>query len=73
MFNLTKEILKITYSDIISILKNEYPMFKNKAKLYRYADEILESIDWDNEVLMHKGLKWITIEYMKRRGIFNEV
>ena len=70
---MTKEALSFAYADIVDILQKEYPSLKNKAKVYRYADEILKSIAWDNEILMHKGLKWITIEYMKRRGIFNEV
>lgn len=40
---------------------------KREAKAM--AKEIVKSIDWENEALMHKGMSWIAKNYLKQIGM----
>ena len=33
------------------------------------AEEILQTVDWDNSVLMHKGLSWMAKNYLKKQNL----
>jgi hypothetical protein len=65
---MTQKALALAHSEIVDILEEDYTETKSELDINNYANEILKNIDWDNEVLMHKGLKWIVNEYIKKKG-----
>lgn len=32
------------------------------------AEKIVKTIDWDNSVLMHKGISWMAKDYLYKNG-----
>lgn len=42
---------------------------ENTATSRALAQDIVKTIDWNDSALMHKGLSWITQNYLKKHHI----
>ena len=40
-----------------------------QPKIEKLSEEILEKINWNNELLMHKGFSWMVKQHLKKYGI----
>jgi len=54
----------------VSMLAKEIMFFDNSISFedsMSLSEEIVSTIDWENEALMHKGFAWIAKNYINHR------
>lgn len=61
------EIIEIAKKEIACIVMNLVVIEENKAS--QISNDIVRAIDWNNSALMHKGLSWMTKNYLVKRNM----
>lgn len=63
MITIDKEFVEFVEKEIVSCVMK----FSNKieqSKAIQISNDIVNLIDWENSALMHKGISWITKNYL---------
>ena len=63
MITIDKEFVEFVEKEIVSCVMK----FSNKieqSKAIQISKDIVNLIDWENSALMHKGISWITKNYL---------
>lgn len=63
MSTISKEYLDSTEKELTSIIMR-FVNTLEEQKATQIAKEIVNLIDWNNSALMHKGLSWMTKNYL---------
>lgn len=66
-FTHSEKFLNYVRTEITNIL-TFYLEDAEENEITNIADAILSEIDWNNEVLMHKSLRWIVMRYLENIG-----
>lgn len=61
---MSDRVLLLAQQDIIRVIQQKMRATYDEARAI--ADNILATIDWNNPALMHKGVRWITLQYLKK-------
>lgn len=61
---MSERVLLLAQQDIISVIQQKMRATYDEARAI--ADNILKTIDWNNPALMHKGIRWIALQYLKK-------
>lgn len=56
--------LQLAHTDIVKTIRTEKPTW-TAIMAESVAWDIIRRIDWSNETLMHKGIEWITRQYLQ--------
>ncbi|GAA4296288.1 hypothetical protein GCM10023142_34890 [Anaerocolumna aminovalerica] len=64
-FNLISEYQKPGKDKVDIEFFSLYKDLETKKILCESAKDIVKSIDWNNSALLHKGLSWITQNYLR--------
>lgn len=64
----SKEVLKNTEFELTSIVKRFVVNIEDGTAI-QIAKEIISLIDWNNSALMHKGLSWMTKNYLVQKNM----
>lgn len=59
-----KDFIAYTETELTFIIKRLVNTIE-ETKAKQIAKEITDLIDWNNSVLMHKGLSWMAKNYLK--------
>ncbi len=62
---MSEKVLLLAREDIIRVLQYELPNLSYEQH-FKLANQVLDTVDWDNPAQMHKGLTWITETWCKR-------
>ncbi len=66
MTTVNRDFLNFTEKELAGyVVKFSKEIDKNKAS--QIAKDIIKMIDWNNSALMHKGLSWITKNYLTQQ------
>lgn len=68
MTTVNKEFIACVEKELVAIIKRFISTIE-EAKATQIADEIINLIDWDNSALMHKGLSWMTKNYLIQKNM----
>ena len=63
---MSEKALQIAQVEILKTIKSLYPNFSDDEAM-QLSFELLETIDWKNPALMHKGISWITRFFLQNR------
>lgn len=66
-FTHSEKFLNYVRTEITNIL-TFYLEDAEENEITNIADAILSEIDWNNEALMHKSLRWIVMRYLENIG-----
>lgn len=62
---MSEKALLIAKEEIMRVIQTNRPRL-SYDEASDLADQLLESIEWDNPALMHKGIEWITMFYLSQ-------
>lgn len=62
------EMVEFTQKELTSIVMRLVNITE-EAKAKQISNEIAEVADWNNSALMHKGLSWMTRNYLMKKDI----
>lgn len=63
---MSEKALQIAQIEILKTIKSLYPDLSDREAV-QLSLELLETIDWKNPALMHKGISWITRFFLQDR------
>lgn len=62
---MSEKALLIAKEEILRVIQANRPKLSYEEAV-ELAEQLLETIDWDNPALMHKGIEWITLFYLNQ-------
>lgn len=62
---MSEKALLIAREDIIRVIRENNSEISYEVAI-ELADQLVKTIDWQNPALMHKGIEWITMFYLKQ-------
>ena len=62
---MSEKALLIAKEEIMRVIQANRPRL-SYDEASDLADQLLETIEWDNPALMHKGIEWITVFYLNQ-------
>ena len=62
---MNQKSLLIAKEEILRVIQTNRPKLSYEEAV-ELAEQLLETIDWDNPALMHKGIEWITLFYLNQ-------
>jgi hypothetical protein len=63
---MSEKAMQIAQLEIINTIRSLYPDLA-ESEAMQLSLEVLETIDWKNPALMHKGISWITRFFLQNR------
>ena len=68
MTTVNNEFIVCVEKELVAIIKRFISTIE-EANATQIADEIVNLIDWNNSALMHKGLSWMTKNYLIQKNM----
>lgn len=68
MNTVSTEMVEFAKKELTSIVMR-LANITEEAKAKQISNEIAEVADWNNSALMHKGLSWMTRNYLMKKDI----
>jgi len=68
MIIMDKDVVNLAQSEVTSWIL-DFSKKHDSVEAETIAKEIVNKIDWTNSALMHKGLSWITKNYLVRNNL----